>query len=592
MKKIRKILVLLLCTALLLSIVGCSSQPAGKYKAGTYTASAKGIGGDVKVSVEFSDNDILEVKVLEHKETPGISDQAIEKIPQKVVAGQTLAVDLIAGASVTSKALLDAIEDCAKQAGGDINALKTASPANNTAKTETKLTCDVVIVGGGGTGLVAAASAYENGANVILIEKQASVGGSTALSGGGIAATDTRFQREKGIKDTKEDWMNLWKERQNTSSPGSKYPDYNRVSQFMDEAVKTTEWLVDYVQHFYARIEGFGLDPVARLHFAENGGAGLIKNIENFIRGKGVKIITETRVTELITDENGDVTGVIAEGAEGKVTVDAKKVILASGGFARSEELMKRFVPELSDYVDLTAAAAGSMGDGIMMAEAVGAELYEDPWVIGLGMTSRVPELNAAKNPFDWDWSKILVNKEGKRFMNEEEHYAVVTNKITEALPVWMIVDSSNKDVAALLASVKTSSEFSSGQTIEELAKAMGVPPDNLKDTIDTYNNGAATGKDEFGKSKNFIIPVTTAPFYAIKYYPKTMGTFGGVKTNDNYQVLRKDGSVINNLYAGGECANRVMYNQVYMSGSAVQFALTSGRISGKHAALAIKEGK
>ncbi|HCW72579.1 MAG TPA: FAD-binding dehydrogenase, partial [Clostridiaceae bacterium] len=119
----------------------------------------------------------------------------------------------------------------------------------------------------------------------------------------------------------------------------------------MDAAVITTEWLVDYVKHEYSAIMGFGLDPVRRLHFAYSdattkGGTSLTKNIENFITGEGVEILTETEAKELITDDKGNVTGVIAEGKDGKVTVHAKKVILAAGGFAKSEELLERFVPE------------------------------------------------------------------------------------------------------------------------------------------------------------------------------------------------------------------------------------------------------
>lgn len=598
----KKFSFLMLGLIMVLNVVACSnsgkdnnakSEPASgsvTYKAGTYTAKAEGNNGDVTVEVVFDDHSIVSVTVKEHSETSGLSDAPIERIPQQIVDGQTLAVDVVTGATNSSKAILAAVEDCVKQAGGDVDALKVAATTNDKSEEVKELTTDVVIIGGGGTGLAAAGSAFENGANVIVLEKLATVGGSTALSGGGISATNTRFQQELGIEDTSESWMELWKERQSTSNPNSKYPEYDRVDKFMDDAVVTTHWLVDNMNHKYTKIEGFGVDPVARLHFPEAGGASLIANLEKTLKDKGIDILVETKATELITDDKGDVVGVTAENAEGKLIVHAKKVIIASGGFAKSEELMKRFLPQLVDDMGISAAAAGSTGDGIIMAEKLGAALYEDPWVIGLGMGSLVPELRG----IEWDTTKVLVNEKGERFMNENSHYAIVTNKVAQHEQVWMVIDSSeaNAKITGALEGKLPNAEIATGNTIKELAAAMGVSEEALVKTMDTFNAGVTSGKDAFNKEAPALVAVNKGPFYAFKYYPKTMGTFGGVKVDENYRVLKADGSVINNLYAGGEAANRHLYNQVYMSGSAVQYALTSGRLSGEHAAQAVKDGK
>jgi fumarate reductase flavoprotein subunit len=578
------------------SLAACSQTASGEskalYKAGTYTATAKGNNGDVTVEVKFDDKTIVSVNVLKHSETAGLSDAPIERIPQEVVKGQTLAVDTVAGASNTSKAILAAIEDCVIQAGGDVAALKANGASNSATKKDTELTTDVVVIGAGGTGLAAAVSAQQNGAAVIVLEKLATVGGSTALSGGGISATGTKFQEAQGIKDTKESWMKLWKERQATSNPDSIYPDYNRVDKFMDEAIITTEWLVDYVEHEYAAIAGFGLDPVQRLHFAKsdattNGGTTLIQNIEKFATSKGIQIMLETPAKELLTDSNGNVVGVVAEGKDGKVTIHAKKVIIASGGFAKNEELLERYIPEVAGSAELSAAGAGSTGDGILMAEKLGAALYEDPWVIGLGIASKIPGTGSLM----MDWTKVYVNGKGERFTNEQMHYAIATNKLIEQEATWLILDSTeaNAKLIASLEAAMPTEEVVKADTIDALAAAMAVPVDTFAKTMGTFNKGVKAGKDAMGKTKEFQVTVEKAPFYAIKMYPKTMGTFAGIKTDENFNVLRADGSIINNLYAGGESANRVMYNQVYMSGSAVQFALTSGRIAGQHAAQNIK---
>ncbi len=576
-----------------IGVAACSqSGSEGAYKAGSYKATKKGHNGDIEIEVKFDKDAILEVKTLEHSESAGLGDVAMERISKEVVEGQTLAVDTVSGATVSSNAMLAAIEDCVKQAGGDVAALKAKTGSVDKNQKVEEITTDVVIIGAGGAGLSAATSARQNGAEVIVLEKQATIGGSTALSGGSISATGTKFQKEKGIEDSKESWMTLWKERQATSNTDSKYPDYSFVDKFMDEAVKTTEWLVDYVGHKYVSIAGFGMDPAERLHnpFSDKttkGGTTLTQNMESFVIGQGVKILTETPATELIVDEEGNVTGVISEGKNGKLIVYADKVILAAGGYAKNEELLERFIPEAAGTAELSAAAAGSTGDGMIMAEEIGAALYEEPWVIGLGVASKVEGTASLM----MDWAKVYVNGNGERFTNEQIHYAIASNKLMEQDETFAIIDSSqaNEALVKALEEQLSSGEVVKADTFEALAKAMEVPAETFVKTIEGYNEGAKSGKDAMGKSKEYLVAVENAPYYAVKLYPKTMGTFAGVKTNDSFQVLKEDGSIINNLYAVGENANKILYNQVYMTGSAVQFALTSGRIAGEHAANSLK---
>jgi len=590
-----KILSLLVCLAMVFSLVACSTTDTvgsdAKYKAGTYTGVSKGHNGDVKVEVEFSDTAIVSVKVVEHSESAGITDVPIERIPQEVVDGQTLAVDAVSGATVTSVAILAAIEDAVKQAGGDVEALK-ANKKDNTSKTDIELTTDVVVIGAGGAGLAAAASAHENGAKVIVLEKQATVGGSTALSGGGISAPGTRFQEERGIKDTKASWMELWKERQAASNPNGKYPDYKAVDKFMDAAIVTTEWIVDYIGHEYGSVTGFGVDPVERLHFPKEdantkGGTALTQNMEKFLLGEEIEIFLETKATELITDKDGNVVGVMAESKDSNITINAKKVILAAGGYAKNEELLEKYIPEAAGTADISMASASNTGDGILMAEEVGAALYEEPWVIGVGVGTKVDGTQSVM----MDWTKLYVNEKGERFTNEQIHYSIATTKVLNQESPWIVVDSTEANaqlIGALEAGMSTG-EVVKADTIEALGEAMGVPVDTLVKTMQTFNEGVSVGKDAMGKEPQFLVSVEKAPYYAVKLYGKTMGTFAGVKTDENYQVVREDGSVINNLYAAGENANKILYNQTYMSGSAVQFALTSGRLAGEHAAQNLK---
>lgn len=586
-RNLKKILVLLLTLVLLVSVVACKKDDLveapseeGIYTPGTYTAVGEGHNGDVVVEVKFTSDKIESVEVLENEETENIASTAIERIPDQVVEGQTLSVDTVTGATYTSNAILQAVEDAVVQAGGDVESLKVQGEKEEDLGEDKEIDTDIVVIGAGGTGLAAVASAHENGAQVLLLEKLPMTGGSTALSGGAISAPGSRYQEELGIEDSKESWIDLWKERQ---APDGKYPDYDRVGKFIDEAVVTTHWLDDYIGLEYLSVDGFGFDPVKRLHTPENGGAGITSTIEDFINKEGIEILFETAARELLTDGNGDVVGVVAEGPEGKVTINAKKVIIASGGFAKNEEMLARLIPEMEGTSELSAAAAGSTGDGILMAEEVGAALYEEPWVIGLGYTSKIPELRI----LDWDSTKILVNEKGNRFMNESSHYAVVTNKVADEELVWLVLDSSenNKNAVDAIEAKMPNDEIAKGDTIEDLANAMSVDPASLSKEIETFNAGVKSGSDAFEKPESMLVAVENGPYYAFKVYPRTMGTFGGVKTDDKFRVLKEDGTIINNLYAGGESSNKIYYDKVYMTGSSVQIALTSGRVAGEDAA-------
>ena len=206
---------------------------------------------------------------------------------------------------------------------------------------------------------------------------------------------------------------------------------------------------------------------------------------------------------------------------------------------------------------------------------------------MGVGIGSKIPGTQA----LGMDWSRLYVNYAGERFMNEEVHYSIATNKLIEEKGTWLLVDSTeaNVDLVKALEAAMPSEEVVKGETFKELAENMKVSVETLEETMKTFNEGVKSGVDAMGKSKDYLVSVEKAPYYAIKFYPVTMGTFGGVKTNDSFQVLKEDGSIIENLYATGENANKILYNQVYMSGSAVQFALTSGRIAGQHAAENLK---
>lgn len=457
------------------------------------------------------------------------------------------------------------------------------SPAEEAVNAQPEeLSTDVLVVGGGLAGLSSAIKARENGAEVILVEKLPMVGGSSMRSGGGLGATESAVQKEYGIEDSNAAWKELWVERQATSPAESIYPDWDRVDWLIDYSKTSIDWFLSLGYEF-RRPEGFGVDPVERLHFPgpEGSGSALTGFLDQKAQELGVNILLETPATELIL-EDGAVVGAKVMTAAGEQVIRAKAVILASGGFANSEEMIQRFTPDMADYAAYTASSPGNTGDGIVMAEAAGAVPYEDPWVIGLGLSSPAKTAGGLY----WYGNHIFVNMDGERFTNEGGHYAIVYNDAVYHSPggSFMVFDSGESFVSHVEAAetAEDPQNVFKADSLEELAALMGVDGSKLAETVETSNSAK---EDPFAKPDALRAQIATAPFYAIKYYPQNMGTFGGVKTTVLFEVVDASGAAIPGLYAAGEVCNRPFYNQVYMSGSALQVAAASGQIAGEAAA-------
>lgn len=249
--------------------------------------------------------------------------------------------------------------------------------------------------------------------------------------------------------------------------------------------------------------------------------------------------------------------------------------------------MLERLVPVYAPYADKSVASIGDTGDGIEMAEKAGAAEYPDAWVIGLYVSSTVAQLSKTFTSKDKYKDRVFVNETGKRFVNENLPY--LTDPVAMQKAAWAIVDSADPQKAEPLNGYNDPKISVKSDSWRGLGLAMGlgkVGAKNLEITMQAYNQACETGDDKaFGKPKAFLKPFLKAPFYAVRVIPQTGGTMGGVMVNEKFQVLRKDGTVIQGLYAGGETANRPYYNRVYTSGTGLGIAYTSGRIAGKWAA-------
>lgn len=616
------------------------------YTAGEYTATGEGNYGEIPVTVTFSETEILSIVVGDNEETPDIAKPVFEKIPDEILTGQTLHVDVVAGATNSSKGLLAAIEACVEKAGGDVEALKN-KVVEVGEKEAIEKTADVVIIGGGGAGAAAAASAAENGASVILVEKGSSLGGNTVRAGGAYNAVDEERQSAvemndalindlKSILEVDENKFGDFKDTVVTLKEqirkyfaegdttklfdseelhmyqiyiGGKRKDnngeeitstYTLAKKLTGQALDALNWLVSKDKTIKIN-DGIGTVLGAmwpRTHgLSTSVGVGFINPLAEDAKKNGAEFMLETKVEELII-ENGRVVGVKAVKTDGtKVTLHAAKgVIMATGGFGANAKMVAQYNtywPTIPEDMKSTNTS-NATGDGINMGISAGANL------VGMGfaqlMPSSHPETGALSGGV-WGSaeSQVFINKEGTRFVNEyaeRDTLASAALKQTDSL-FYIICDQvtagdpqpgAKNGWGDVIDDLVETKSIYRADTLEELAEEMGVPADTLVAEIEKYNTFIDNQKDpEFGKT-NFGPKIEVAPFYATPRSPSLHHTMGGLQINDEAQVLDKNGKAIPGFYAAGEVTGGIHAGN-RLGGNALTDILVFGRIAGKNAA-------
>ncbi|MBE5797625.1 MAG: FAD-dependent oxidoreductase [Clostridiales bacterium] len=552
----------------------CTVIPALAYEPGEYSTSGDGLNGPIDVTVVFDAEKIVDIRIGNHSETPGISDPAFAAIPAAIIENQSLAIDVVAGATFTSKGILDAVETCVIAAGGDVEAMKAAGNAAVVAEDEV-LTYDVVVIGGGAAGIAAASNARDAGASVLLLEKQAALGGNTIISGGIIYATGTQAQKDAGVEDSVDALVEYWFERAEGNA------DKELLTLVAEKSNSTIEWLLEGGVTL-GNLGPTGLSTVPRALYTTGGGTGFILPMTEVIKNKGVDIRTSTPAVALITDEAGAVVGVEAVAADGhKVTVNAKSVVIATGGFDGSREMMRKYAPQ--NVNDFFFAAAGNTGDGINMAMAVGADTVFKGGVIGL--RGIVPTSFAdGTNGLVW-MPYLMVNENGVRFVNEANDYPVIHSALEKNNRSYLIGDSTQLPASMVGALVEQGYAFTA-DTLEELAAKTFMPVDAFVATVARYNELKGQEDADFGKAAASMTGVGEGPYTAIVVTPATIGTMGGIKVDLEMHVLNAEGVAIPGLYAAGACANGDFFYQEYpASGTSIMMCFTCGRIAGTNAA-------
>ena len=440
---------------------------------------------------------------------------------------------------------------------------------------------DLLIVGSGAAGFTASMAAREAGVkNLIMIEKMAVPGGNSQLAAGGMNAAGTKFQKQAGIEDNPQLMFDdTMKGGKNVSNP-----DLVRV--LADKSNESIEWL-DKHGATLSHVGQGGGSSAARMHGPADG-AFVGPYLSKFFRDEAAKsnldLRLNTKLVKLIKGTNGEITGALVKGKHtGIYQIDAKAVILATGGIGANPELIQKLRPDISPEVK-TSNQPGSQGDGIILGENVGAAVV-DAKEIQLNPTLLVGSPVIVSETVRGAGA-VFVNKEGKRFISElttRDKTSAAVSKQTGGV-AYEIFDQKVRDKVKQTGAAFELGLAKEGRTLEELGKNAGIDPKNLAATIAQYNKYAEAGNDpEFGRPK-ISAKVDTPNFYAIEVTPAIHYYMGGLKINPQAKVIDKNGKVIEGLFAAGEVTGGV-HGKNRHGGNSISETITFGRISGEEAA-------
>ena len=581
----KKILSVLLTVIMVISLSACSTGTSSNdaFKGGTFSGSAKGFSGDINVEVTIDDNKtITKVEVVKSSESADIGEKALPKLVEEVVASNSSQVDVVSTATVTSDAFIEAVNAAIVAAGLNPEDFKPTEKTVTEMKDET-IDVDVVIIGAGGAGMVAGITAAEAGKNVLIVEKAPIVGGNTSRATGGMNAAGTHYQKEQGIEDSVELFI------EDTMKGGHDLNDPELVKTLAENSANAIDWL-DSIGAELKDVGKAGGASVNRSHRPVNDegkilsvGSYLVSKFEETCKSAGVKIMLDTEATEIIM-KDGAAVGIKAKSVDTNYTINAKAVIDAAGGFGGNMDMVVQYKPELKGYVSTNASTI--TGDGIKMAEAVGAATV-DMEQIQIHPTV-VQETGALITESLRGDGAILVNAEGKRFTDETLTRDVVSANVISQTGsyAWLIVNQKMFDDSTVIQKYVDQGYMIKADDVASLAKLIGTDEATLKTTLDTWNSAIENNNDaEFNRKglDTMAYNITEPPYYAVKIAPGIHHTMGGIKINTSTQVIDTKGNVIPGLYAAGEVTGGV-HGGNRLGGNAVADIVVFGRIAGQQA--------
>lgn len=605
-------------------------------KSGKYQVKAKGHGSEaMPMEVAIDGDKITSIKVDSSGETKGVADEVFRRLPKTIVDHQTLNVDAVSGATISSYGVIDGVAEAIDEAGGDSAEWKKRDKPATAKAGDEEITVDVAVVGAGGAGLSAAVRSIQHGEKVAILEKHPQMGGNTSRAGGPMNAAEPEWQNHfkalPGEKQTLEDLANtpideidpeyqadfkaLQKQIKEYIDSGADYlfdstllheiqtylggkrtdlngneihGKYALVHELVTNALNSVKWLQDLGVKFDNEevtepVGGLwrrGHKPVEPMGYA------YIHILGDWVKDHGVKLYLETRAEKLII-EDGKARGVIAKRVDGsKLTVHAKAVILTAGGFGANTKMVQKYNTywqKIDDDIATTNSPAIT-GDGINLGLEAGADLF------GMGFIQLMPVSDPKTGEIFTGVQTppanfIMVNQKGKRFVNEfAERDTLAKAAIANGGLFYLIADDKIKDTAynttqeSLDAQVKAGTLFRD-DTLEGLAKQIGMDPDILVETIKTYNSYVDQGSDPDFHKNVLGLKCEVGPFYATPRKPAIHHTMGGLVIDTKAHVLNKDGKIIDGLYSAGENAGGIHAGN-RLGGNSLADIFTFGRIA------------
>lgn len=615
---------------------------------GTYRAQASGWGIlPIILDVTFSESHIINIQVVSHDETFGLSDLALRQVPAQIVQHQLLMVDQVAGATLTRMGVISAVMDAIDQADGDVRALMGAVPPP-VAGDPIVREVDVVVVGAGGAGMTSAIMAIEAGADVLLVERTAQVGGNTLASGNGMTAWNayqpdrlanmTAMGGAAGQRARLQFYLNLdpadfapgfdqrlitlqaqieaflddddtmqfdskdfhmvqtYFHSRRTELDGTEvYANYELVRIMVYEGAEVLEWIEGLGGQFEPLLgEAVGaLWRRAARPVRSNHEDMFVPLLNEMARLDG-EIMFNTRIESLIY-ENGEVLGVVGAKTCGTpVTIYAGSVVLATGGFAADLEMVARYDnfwgPENIAMITGTTNVAAATGDGIRMAQEVGADVYQ----MGIAQLMQLGFAHNGVLATGHGNYSFYVNNDGVRFVNETAARDTVCFAAFAVGGTFFEIRSNINEVWNQLALVGDGTgRIYSADTLEELAAQVGIDPDALVASFEEFVEFARAGQDEeFGRTTFFRrdgeLPIETGPWHIRVLRPSTHYTNGGLLVDASTRVIDVNGNAIPNLFAAGEIKGGV-HGGNRLGGNAIAEAFAFGRIAGEMAAANVR---
>ena len=598
--------------------------PAYGALADTFAATAAGFGGDVTVTLSVEDGKLAGVEIAGPAETEALGGAAMPVLADEILAAQSPYVDAVAGASVTSAAVVAAAEQAFAAAGLAVDKPEEVKGEDETAA------ADVVVIGMGASGTFAAVSAAENGAKVIGIEMTNGLGG-MGNAAQGMFAIDSVLQHERYGDDLGSDeqyWFEHIFDRTQYLGNGQ------LIRMLVRESKNTVQYVLDHDIPMFLSAQ-----PQQIAHFGETivyhrwNNAQPFVHMAEYLDSTGVDVRFGTHADKLEKAEDGTWNIVCTKADNGTLTVNAKAVIMATGSFAGNEAMMREALGD--DVYEAAFVIGGCDGTGLQMLYSAGAakgELLTMNHGVGPRAAS-TPDGGAIKvaTQLTMNTPCLWVNRQGKRFMNEDllkdtvefssavlaqggyaytivdeatvDRWADATQENTGSwIHYWdqngMLDENgehtiyhapiSKEDFLADFEVLSASGDGIVAATIEEAAAFIGCDPETLAATVENYNGYVKAGKDDefFKSAEDLLWTVEQGPFYVTKGYNAVLGALGGVNATDKLEVLTAKDEIIPGLYATGNNLSGISvaaYGNV--EGVGLSTALTTGRMAGVNAA-------